>query len=155
MFPATVEKKQRRKWETLNLIMLGMSFERPELWGGLVRKDNKIGFTPKLPFYIPWGRDSPCVFSCVQTHTLSQSFLLLFLLSQTSAQALVAWVIPVIICLASPVCFPLQLATTLHHNTGLLPALAWMCHSKTFNPQGTDLNSQGQMNACSYFLPLI
>lgn len=46
VFPET-EKRKHSKWETLNLIMLGMAFKRPELWGGLVCGNNKIGFIKK------------------------------------------------------------------------------------------------------------
>lgn len=44
VFPET-EKRKHRKWKTLNLIMLGMEFKRPELWGGLVGGDNKNRFS--------------------------------------------------------------------------------------------------------------
>lgn len=56
MFPATEGEKKHRKWETLNLIMLGMSFERPELWGGLVCKDNKNRFYSKTTLLHTMGK---------------------------------------------------------------------------------------------------
>lgn len=43
MFLGT-EKRKHRKWETLNLIMLGREFKRPELWGGPVCGNNKNRF---------------------------------------------------------------------------------------------------------------
>jgi hypothetical protein len=43
VFPET-EKRKHRKWETVNLLMLGMEFKRPELRGGLVYGDNKNRF---------------------------------------------------------------------------------------------------------------
>ena len=43
VFPET-EKRKHRKWETLNLIMWGMEFKRPALWGGLVCGNNKNKF---------------------------------------------------------------------------------------------------------------
>lgn len=58
MFPET-EKRKQRKWETLNLIMQGMVFKRPELWGGLPCNDNKNRFYSKIPLLQTMGKGSP------------------------------------------------------------------------------------------------